>query len=191
MHFSRPLSVFGHIGLFLFRTNQSGFLQGLFIEQLEISIHIQPALPIRLVFRGKCSSMSEELMRQIISGGDCRYTGNGLMFWHFSKKDLRMKFPKLEDLNSERFLEEAFDPATNEKWIGAVRLRRNVYLWFFLTGIACIFITAFPLQMHMSVLSLFLATLSLVVMTKYDTQLHFLTKLKLRGPEQEEEPEPQ
>lgn len=92
-----------------------------------------------------------------------------------------MKLPRLEDLNNERFLDEAFHPDTNEGWIRAARLRRNVYLWFFLTGIACIFITAFTHQMHMSILSLFLATLSLVVMTKYDTQLFFLTKLRLRN----------
>ncbi len=98
-----------------------------------------------------------------------------------------MNLPKLEDLNNDRFLEEAFSPETNEKWIKAVRLRRNVYLGFFLTGIACIFITAFANQMHMSILSLFLATLSLVVMTKYDTQLYFLKELKLRPPETADE----
>ncbi len=91
-----------------------------------------------------------------------------------------MKLPKLQDLNNERFLDEAFNPETNAVWIRAVRLRRNVYLWLFLTGIGCLFITAFTHQIHMSILSLFLATLSLVVMTKYDTQLRFLTKLKLR-----------
>lgn len=91
-----------------------------------------------------------------------------------------MKLPRLEDLNNAHFLNEAFSPETNEKWIRAARLRRNVYLWFFLTGIACIFIAAFTGQTRMSILSLFLATLSLVVMTKYDTQLFFLTQLKLR-----------
>ena len=93
-----------------------------------------------------------------------------------------MKMPKMEDLNNERFLNEAFNPEANEKWIRSARLHRNVYLWFFLTGIACLIITAFTMQLHMSILSLFLATLSLVVMTKYDTQLFFLTKLKLREP---------
>lgn len=97
-----------------------------------------------------------------------------------------MKLPKLKDLNTEQFLTDAFDPETNEQWIRAVRLRRNVYLWFFLTGIACIFITAFSSQTLLSILSLFLATLSLVVMAKYDTQLYFLTKLKLREPEPNE-----
>jgi hypothetical protein len=89
-----------------------------------------------------------------------------------------MKLPKLEDLNNARFLEEAFNKESNAKWERAVLLRRNVYLWFFLTGIACIFITAFTRQLMMSILSLFLATLSLIVMTKYDTQLHFLRMLK-------------
>ena len=97
-----------------------------------------------------------------------------------------MKLPRLEDLNNDRFLEEAFDKKTNAKWERAVLLRRNVYLWFFLTGIACIFITAFTRQLLMSILSLFLATLSLVVMTKYDTQLHFLRMLKPREAGSEE-----
>ncbi len=97
-----------------------------------------------------------------------------------------MKLPGMNDLNNKQFLDEAFSPETNEKWIRAVRLRRNIYLWLFLTGMVCIFLTAFTQQMHMSILSLFLATLSLVVMTKYDTQLFFLTKLKLRKSEEEE-----
>lgn len=101
-----------------------------------------------------------------------------------------MKLPRLEDLNNARFLEEAFNKETNARWERAALLRRNVYLWLFLTGIACIFITAFTRQLLMSVLSLFLATLSLVVMTKYDTQLFFLRMLKLRtSGSDEEEPE--
>ena len=98
-----------------------------------------------------------------------------------------MKLPRLEDMNNERFLEEAFNKNTNTKWERAALLRRNVYLWIFLTGIACIFITAFTRQLLMSVLSLFLATLSLVVMTKYDTQLHFLQMLKPRDSTSDEE----
>jgi hypothetical protein len=98
-----------------------------------------------------------------------------------------MKLPRLEDLNNDRFLKEAFGKETNAKLERAVLLRRNVYLWFFLTGIACIFITAFTRQLLMSVLSLFLATLSLVVMTKYDTQLHFLRMLKTRNSGSDEE----
>lgn len=102
-----------------------------------------------------------------------------------------MKLPKLQDLNNPSFLDEAFNPETNKKWVRAVRLRRNIYLSLFLTGIACVFITAFTLQMHMSILSFFLAVLSLVVMTKYDTQLHFLTKLRLRKTEEDEREEEQ
>jgi hypothetical protein len=91
-----------------------------------------------------------------------------------------MKLPRLEDLNNERFLDEAFDALHNENLIRQARIRRNIYLWLFLTGIACIFITAFTNQMTLSILSLFLATISLVVMTKYDTQLYFLLVLRLR-----------
>jgi hypothetical protein len=98
-----------------------------------------------------------------------------------------MKLPRLEDLNNARFLQEAFNEDTNAKWERAALLRRNVYLALFLTGIACIFITAFTRQLLMSILSLFLATLSLVVMTKYDTQLFFLRMLMHRGSRPEEE----
>jgi hypothetical protein len=91
-----------------------------------------------------------------------------------------MRFPRFEQLNSERFLDEAFEAKHHDRWERDALLRRNIYLWFFLTGIACIFITAFTHQFMMSILSLFLATLSLVVMTKYDTQLYFLRILKLR-----------
>lgn len=98
-----------------------------------------------------------------------------------------MKLPKLEDLNNDRFLEEAFDEDTNAKLRRAALLQRNIYLLLFLTGIACIFITAFTRQLLMSILSLFLATLSLVVMTKYDTQLFFLRMLQLRASGSDEE----
>lgn len=99
-----------------------------------------------------------------------------------------MKLPRLEDLNNDRFLEEAFNEETNARWARAALRQRNIYLWLFLTGIACIFITAFTRQLLLSILSLFLATLSLVVMTKYDTQLTFLRMLKLKdcGSEQED-----
>lgn len=103
------------------------------------------------------------------------------------EQDSLMKIPRFEDLNNERFLEEAFNPDNNAELIRATRIRRNIYLWLFLTGICCIFITAVTLQMHMSILSLFLATVSLVVMTKYDTQLHFLTEIRLRNEKKSQE----
>lgn len=91
-----------------------------------------------------------------------------------------MKLPKLEDLNNDQFLDEAFEAEHNDRLVQAARMRRNIYLWLFLTGIACLFITLFTEDMTMSVLSLFLATISLVVMTKYDTQLRFLQTLRMR-----------
>ena len=98
-----------------------------------------------------------------------------------------MKLPRLEDLNNDRFLDEAFNKETNARWERSALLRRNVYLAFFLAGIGCIFITAFTRQLLMSILSLFLATLSLVVMTKYDTQLTFLRLLRPRATGSDEE----
>ena len=97
-----------------------------------------------------------------------------------------MKLPRLEELNSEQFLNEAFDAKHHARWERDAQMRRNIYLWLFLTGVACIFITAFTHQILLSVLSLFLSTISLVVMTKYDTQLFFLRILRLRE-EQEKE----
>ena len=91
-----------------------------------------------------------------------------------------MKRPRLEELNSERFLNEAFDSEHHEKWVRDARLRRNIYLWLFFTGLTCIFITAITHQRTLTILSLFLTTISLVVMTKYDTQLYFLKILQLR-----------
>ena len=80
-----------------------------------------------------------------------------------------MKLPKLEELNNPRFLDEAFIPEKNAQWIRASRLRRNVYLVLFLIGIACVLITSFSRDYLLTVLALFLAMLSLVVMSKYDT----------------------
>ena len=85
-----------------------------------------------------------------------------------------MNLKKLGELNTERFLHEAFDAECRKKLVRAARLRRNIYLILFLVGFACIFIAGFSGWMLLSILSLFLATLSLVVMTKYDTQLFFL-----------------
>jgi hypothetical protein len=97
-----------------------------------------------------------------------------------------MKLPRLEELNSERFLNEAFDVEHNADLTKAARLRRNVYLLLFLIGFVCIFITASCNRVTLCILSLFLATISLVVMTKYDTQLAFLRVLHLREKSTEE-----
>ena len=91
-----------------------------------------------------------------------------------------MRLPKLQDLNNEVFLNDAFNADHHESLLKAARIRRNIYLWFSLTGFACIFITVFTGEFLMSILSLFLATLSLVVMTKYDTQLFFLRIIRMR-----------
>jgi uncharacterized membrane protein YjjP (DUF1212 family) len=86
-----------------------------------------------------------------------------------------MNLKELGELNNERFLREAFDAQCQKKLIRAAQLRRNTYLALFFLGFFCIFLTGFAGLMLLSTLSLFLATLSLVVMTKYDTQIFFLT----------------
>jgi uncharacterized membrane protein YjjP (DUF1212 family) len=77
-------------------------------------------------------------------------------------------------LNSERYLERAFDPQQRAGLLRAALLRRNVYIVLFFIGIICIFIAGFSGWTDLSVLSLFLALLSLVVVSKYDTQIFFL-----------------
>lgn len=84
----------------------------------------------------------------------------------------------LGDMNNERFLKEAFDPERNRQHTKAACLRRNIYCGLFLAGIICIFITAFINQILLATLSLGLALLSLVVMTKYDTQISFLRSIR-------------
>ncbi|VGO21690.1 hypothetical protein [Pontiella sulfatireligans] len=91
-----------------------------------------------------------------------------------------MKMPKLEELNSARFLNEAFEPDFHDALMRGSRIRRNVYLALFLIGFGCIFIAALNQRMTLSILSLFLSTVSLVVMSKYDTQLFFLKILRMR-----------
>ncbi len=77
-------------------------------------------------------------------------------------------------LNGDHYLHQAFDPLLRKKLVRAARFRRNVYLALFFIGIICIFVAGFSGWATLTVLSLFLATLSLVVVTKYDTQVFFL-----------------
>ena len=85
-----------------------------------------------------------------------------------------MNLREFGELNNERFLQEAFDATYRKKLVRAALLRRNIYLILFFVGFLCIFIAGLSGWLLLSILSLFLATLSLVVMTKYDTQLFFL-----------------
>jgi uncharacterized membrane protein YjjP (DUF1212 family) len=93
----------------------------------------------------------------------------------------KMNLKKLGELNNDRFLREAFDANYQKKLIQAARFHRNLYLVLFLVGFACIFIASLVGLMLLSILSLFLATLSLVVMTKYDTQVFFLKIIASRS----------
>lgn len=86
-------------------------------------------------------------------------------------------------MNSEYFLRKAFDPQVRKKLIRAAYFRRNVYLVLFFIGISCIFIAGFSGWVLLSILSLFLAMLSLVIVTKYDTQVVFLKIIEEEGNE--------
>ena len=91
-----------------------------------------------------------------------------------------MKLPHLEEMNSERFLHEVFEEEQRLHWKKSARMRRNIYLWLFIVGMVCMLYTAIIHWMALCILSLFLAVVSLVVMSKYDTQLYFLNILQLR-----------
>ena len=97
-----------------------------------------------------------------------------------------MKLMELGDLNNERFLREAFDAEHRKKLIHAARFRRNVYLALFIVGFACIFMAGLVGLKTLSILSLFLAVLSLVVMTKYETQVLFLKVITQQDEDGEE-----
>jgi hypothetical protein len=91
-----------------------------------------------------------------------------------------VKLPKLENINSERFLQNAFDPRYNEQLKRSTRIRRNIYLSLFLTGIACIIITIISGQILQMILSIALVTITLLISSMYDTRLFFLRNLTLR-----------
>jgi hypothetical protein len=100
-----------------------------------------------------------------------------------------MKLPRLEEMNSERFLTEALNKDKREQWCKSTLIRRNVYLWLFIVGMLCVLYTAIVNRMTLCILSICLAILSLVIMTKYDTQLCFLKVLKHRDEQKNKEPD--
>lgn len=91
-----------------------------------------------------------------------------------------MSIPKLKRLNTPCYFEEAFDAENNAKMLKDAALRRNVYRVLFLIGSCCIFITALSNRKGLCILALLLATASLIVIRKYETQLCFLRILKER-----------
>lgn len=93
----------------------------------------------------------------------------------------RMNLKIVRELNTEQFLEEAFDPGCQERLIRAAKLRRNVYLVLFLVGFSCVIIAGLLGRTLLSILALFLATVSLVVMSKYETQVYFLKLIRDRA----------
>lgn len=100
-----------------------------------------------------------------------------------------MKLPRLEEMNSERFLNEVFEEDHRIQWQKNARIRRNVYMWLFIVGMVCMLYTAFIHWMTLCILSLFLAVVSLVVMSKYNTQLYFLNILQLRDERKNQVPD--
>lgn len=100
-----------------------------------------------------------------------------------------MHLPKLEKIDSERFMHEAFDETKRACWKKGIIIRRNIYLSLFILGMLCMLFTALIERTTLCILSLALAIISLVVMTKYDTQLHFLKILQVRETLKDREPD--
>ncbi|MDZ8118101.1 hypothetical protein [Pontiella agarivorans] len=100
-----------------------------------------------------------------------------------------MNLPKLEKFDSERFMHEAFDKTMRARWKKRISIRRNVYLCLFLIGMLCMLYTALIARTTLCILSLALAIISLVVMTKYETQLHFLKILQTREKQKNSTPD--
>ncbi len=92
-----------------------------------------------------------------------------------------MRIKDLGELNNECFLREAFNAKIRKKLLRSALLRRNVYLALFIIGFICIFVAGLSGLTTLSILSLFLATLSLVVVSKYDTQLFFLKLIQKKA----------
>ncbi|QBG48357.1 hypothetical protein EGM51_13500 [Verrucomicrobia bacterium S94] len=100
-----------------------------------------------------------------------------------------MHLPKPGKPDNERFIHEAFDGQMRARWKKGITIRRNVYLGLFIVGMFCMLFTAFTARTTLCILSLALAIISLVVMTKYDTQLHFLKILQMRETQKDKEPD--
>lgn len=81
-------------------------------------------------------------------------------------------------LNNDKYLHRAFDSESREKLVQTARFRRTAYLVICFIGVACVAISGFMGLPLLSALSLLLATLSIVVVTKYDTQIFFLTMIE-------------
>jgi hypothetical protein len=94
-------------------------------------------------------------------------------------KDLR--------LNNKHYLHQAFDPHRRRKLTRTARLRRGIYLTISFIGIGCVFVSGLLDKPTLSCLSLVLSTLSLVVVTKYDTQVFFLEIIDRKEEEEKEE----
>ena len=96
---------------------------------------------------------------------------------------------KLKDhqLNNRHYLHQAFDPHHRRKMVRTARRRRSIYLVICYVGIACL-ATSCALELPtLCCLSLLLSTLSIVVVTKYDTQVYFLEVIDRQEQSRKEE----
>ncbi|HEY5653681.1 MAG TPA: hypothetical protein VIR63_04855 [Pontiella sp.] len=85
-----------------------------------------------------------------------------------------MKILKAGKRYEERLEREAFQEEHNHRWKKGTRRRRNAWIGLFAAGFISIIGTALTNHLILSMLALFFTALSLVIMTKYDTQLFFL-----------------
>ena len=94
---------------------------------------------------------------------------------------------KHHQLNNKHYLHRAFDPHHRKRMVRTARRRRGVYLVICFIGVGCVVASGALRLPTLCCLSLLLSTLSIVVVTKYDTQLFFLTVIEEREQVREEE----
>jgi len=93
-----------------------------------------------------------------------------------------MSFPRFEHLNSEQYMNKAFDPEFHDQLEKSARIQRNLFLGLFATGCTGIVMAALTHQFSLSILAASLSVISLVVTTKYKTQLLFLRTINRQQP---------
>jgi hypothetical protein len=89
-------------------------------------------------------------------------------------------------LNNKHYLHKAFDPHHRVRLVRTARRRRSIYLVICFIGVACVAVSGVLEQPTLTCLSLLLSTLSIVVVTKYDTQVFFLTLIDKEKQSREE-----
>ena len=85
-----------------------------------------------------------------------------------------MNIKDFGNMDSDQFIDDALHSGHIEQLIRGARIRRNIYLLMFIISFFSIVVCAVISLPTFAVVALFLTTLSLVIITKYDIHLLFL-----------------